>query len=140
MLKLYYVGDNDRNVNSGIARQLFRIYIGVAYFYQTSFHIIFKRQIVTYVQKRGNVPTQINSLILKPLFCEFLGSFAIWGAVVTTPHLSHGCTPTNTFPTKISNGRCLQYVVFECHANFQIILESFAHRDQQKNIPRMCCP
>ena len=53
-----------------------------------------------------------------------LGSFAIWGNNATTMHLPHGFTPTNTCPTKNSNGRCLGYAMFECHANFQINWES----------------
>ena len=28
-------------------------------------------------KRGGNIPTQINSQRLKPLFCEFLGSFSI---------------------------------------------------------------
>lgn len=35
------------------------------------------KQDVTLVQKRGNIRTQINSQILKSLFREVLGSFAI---------------------------------------------------------------
>ena len=62
----------------------------------------------------------------------FWGSFAIWGSGATTTHLPHGFTPTNTCPTRNSNGWCLGYVAFDCHENFQINWESFAHRDQQK--------
>ena len=32
------------------------------------------------------------------------------------------------------HNKCLGYVVFEWHAKFQINWESFAHRDQQKNM------
>ena len=66
-------------------------------------------------------------------FVSFWGSFAIGGSSATTAHLPH-------VRLKISNGRCLGYVVFECHANFHINWESFAHRDQQKNMLRVCCP
>ena len=90
--------------------------------------------------KEGNTPTQINSQILKPLFCDFLGSFTIWGSGVTTTRIPHGFTPTNTCPIKNSKGRCLGYVAFECHANFQINWESFAHRDQQKTCLEYAAP
>jgi hypothetical protein len=33
---------------------------------------------------------------------------------------------------KKSNGKCLGYVAFKCHTNFQFNWESFAHKDQQK--------
>ena len=62
----------------------------------------------------------------------FLGSFVIWGNDVTSAHLSRGFTLINTCPTKYFNGRCFKYVAFECHANFRIDWESFAHRDQPK--------
>jgi hypothetical protein len=88
----------------------------------------------TLIQKRGSIPTEISSQILKPLLYDFLGSFAFRGNGTTTTHLPHGFTPTNTCPTKTSNGKCLEYVAFECHGNFQINWESFAHRDQQKNM------
>jgi hypothetical protein len=54
-----------------------------------------------------------------------LGSFGIWGsgATISAPF---------TCPTKISNGRCLRYVVFECHIIFWMNWESFAHTYQQK--------
>ena len=47
-------------------------------------------------------------------------------------HLPHAFTPTTTCPTNNSNGGCLGYVACECHANFHINWESFAHRAQQK--------
>ena len=79
-----------------------------------------------------NIPTKINSQTLKPLFCDFVGNFAIWGSVATIMHLLHGFTPTDTCPTKNSNNRCLGYVVFECHANFQINWESLTNRINKK--------
>ena len=90
------------------------------------------KQDVTLVQKRGNIRTQINSQILKSLFREVLGSFAIWGNGATAVHLPREFRLTNTCPTKNSNGIWLGYVVFECHAIFQINWESFAHWYQQK--------
>jgi hypothetical protein len=38
---------------------------------------------------------QISSQILKPLFCDLSGSFAIWGSGATNAHLPHGFSPTN---------------------------------------------
>ena len=40
-----------------------------------SYHLQMKN--CTLIKKRGNIPTQMRSQILKPLFCDFLGSFAI---------------------------------------------------------------
>ena len=37
--------------------------------------------------------------------------------------------PPSTCPTINSNGKSLGYVAFECHANFQLKLKSFVHRD-----------
>ena len=61
------------------------------------------------------------------LFWEALQFEAI---VSQLGNLPHAFTPTNTCPTKNSDSRCLRYVVFECHASFQISWVSFAHRDQ----------
>ena len=100
----------------------------VFFFYQTSTQIISKWQNATLIQKRGNIPIQISSQILKPLISRNLGSFAIWGNGAAIVHLLHGFTPTTTCPTKKSNSRWLGYVAFECDAIFQINWESFAHR------------
>ena len=61
MLKCYYVGDYNRNVNGGLEEQQLRNEIGVDFFYQTSTQMISKWQNITLVQKRVNIPTQINS-------------------------------------------------------------------------------
>jgi hypothetical protein len=82
-------------------------------------HLLMKNP--TLVQKRGNIPTQISSQILKPLLYDFLGSFAFRGNSTTTTHLPHGFTPTSTCLTKTSNGKCLGYVAFECHGIFKSI-------------------
>jgi hypothetical protein len=58
------------------------------------------------IQKRENIRTHISSQILKLLFCDILGSLAIWGSGATTTHVPHGFTTTNTYPTKNSNSRC----------------------------------
>jgi hypothetical protein len=87
---------------------------------------------VIVIQKRGNIFSQICSQILEPLCCDVVGSFAIYGNRATITHLPHKFTPTNTCPTENSNDRCLGYVAFECHANFHICWESFAHRDRHK--------
>ena len=42
--------------------------------------------------------------------------------------------PPTHVQLKILKGRCLGYVVFDCHANFQINWESFAHMDRQKHV------
>jgi hypothetical protein len=72
----------------------------------TSLHSKFCKIVLWYEcyprSKRGNTPTQISSQILKPLFCEFWGSFALYGNGATTAHLPRGLTPTNTCPTKKS--------------------------------------
>ena len=75
---------------------------------------------------------QISSQILKLIICDFWGSFAIWGSSPTSAHYPDGFTPTATCPTKCYDGRWLGYVAFECHVNFQIEWELFAHRDQPK--------
>ena len=55
------------------------------------------------LSKRSNIPIQMSSQFLKPLFYDFWGIFTIWGWGVTTMHLPHGFTPTNTCPTKNFN-------------------------------------
>ena len=67
-------------------------------------------------------------------FVIFWEAFAIWAGGATTAHLAYGLIPANTCPTQNSNGRCLGYVVFECHAKFQVNWESFAHTRINKNI------
>ena len=62
----------------------------------------------------------------------FRGSFAIWDSDAIPTHLPHRFTPTNTCPIKNSNGKCLGYVAFECHAYFHNTWESFVHKDQQR--------
>ena len=64
--------------------------------------------------------------------CDFFREFEATVTQLSTFHMDPHL-PTHVCPTKKeSNGGCLRYVVFECHANFQIIWEAFAHRDQQK--------
>lgn len=64
---------------------------------------------------------QLKNLDTNHLGC--LGSIAIWGNSATTAQNPYGSTPTNTCPTKNSNDRCLGFVAFECHADFQIHYE-----------------
>ena len=104
---------------------------GLKFFYQTSTQIVSKQQDDIFFKGKGqytysNQVTYFETIIL-------LRSFAIQDSSVTIAHLPHGCTPTNTCPTKNSNSRYLGHVAFKCHANFQINWEPAAHRDQQKN-------
>jgi len=59
-----------------------------------STQIISKWQHVSLIQKSGNIPIQISSQILKPLFCLLLSSCTIWGNGGTIAHLPHGFTST----------------------------------------------
>ena len=49
-----------------------------------------------YPPSKGNIPTQVSSQILKPLFCDFLGSFATWGNNIMIAHLPHEFTLSPT--------------------------------------------
>ena len=71
-------------------------------FDRTSTPIFCKQQSVALIQKKGIIPTQINSQVLKLLFCDFWRMFAIWGNGATIVRLRLGFTPTNTCPTKNS--------------------------------------
>jgi hypothetical protein len=93
---------------------------------------------VSLIQTRANIPIQINSQIMKAIICEVWGSFAIWSSSPTSHHHPNGFTPTSTCPTKHSDGRCLGFVAFECHANFHINWRLFAHRDQPKIKIKTC--
>jgi hypothetical protein len=62
--------------------------------------------------KRGAIYLLKSTQILKPLVCVFWETLQF-----EAPTFAHGFTPTNTYPTKY---RCLGYVAYECHANFQI--------------------
>ena len=97
-------------------------------------------QTFTFIQKRGSIPTQINSQILKPVYMILWEILAIWCKGATTTHLPRGFTPTNTCLTSNYDNRCLGYVAFECHANFHINWESFVHRDQQKTCLGLVAP
>ena len=57
-----------------------------------------------------------------------------------TPSTWIYCHPPTHVQLKILNNKCLGYVAVECHTNFQINWESFAHRDQLKNMVSICCP
>ena len=135
MLEFCYVGDYNRNVNSDMGGNNLEFKLGLL-FYHTFTQILSKYQ----RWKEGQCTYSNQLTNLETLFCDFLGSIAIWGNNATTLHLPHGFTPTNTCPTKSSNGRCLRYCVFECHANFQINWESLAHRDQQRTCFRYVAP
>ena len=74
MLKLNYVGDYNMNVNSGIEGHHSRNYIMVGFFIK---HPL-KSPPNDKMLPRGAIYfTQISSKILKPLFCDSWGSFAI---------------------------------------------------------------
>ena len=117
--------------NGGLERQQLRNTIGVGFL--SNLHSNYLQMTRCYPHSKEGQYTYSNQLTnLETIFYGFLGSFAIWGSGATIVHLPHGLRPTNTCPTKNSNCRCLECVMFECHANFQINWESFAHRDQQK--------
>ena len=78
------------------------------------------------------MPTRIGSQSLKPLFCDYVGSFAIESMVpqLNTFHMDLH-PPTHVQLNKCSS-RSLRYVAFECHANFRSIGNHTTHRDQPK--------
>ena len=82
--------------------------------------------------EKGNIPTKINSQVLNPLFCDFFGKLC------NLRQRCRNCDPSTWIYTHqhMSNQKFQQvfrgYDAFECHANFQINWESFAHRDQPK--------
>ena len=87
--------------------------------------------------------SQITSTFLKLLCFDIWRALQFAATMLTTAHLSHGFTPTNTRPTKKSNNKCLRYVAFERNANFQNNWEAFAHRDQEEEEEeelRICWP
>ena len=131
--------DYNRNVNSGLEGQHFRNYIGVGIFITTPLKSSPNDKMLPSFKEGAIYLLKLAHKSWKPLFCDFLGSFAIWGDDASVAHLPHGFTPTNTCPTINSNNTCLGYDVFECHANFQNNWESFAHREQQKKHVRICC-
>jgi hypothetical protein len=74
----------------------------------TKYCLHLKEEQYTYSNQLTNLETIV--------YFYFWRSFATWGSGAKTVHLPHGFTLTNTYPTKISNRRCLKYVAFECHA------------------------
>ena len=150
-----YVGDYNRNVDSSLEGQYFRNLIGVGFFIKPLLQSSPNDKMVP-MFTRGALG------LCKPIhkswnhyFVIFGDFFAIWASGETTTHLLHGFTPTNTCPTKIFNGYalkkkspneensnngCLGYGALECHANIQINWKSFARKDQQKHMFRICCP
>ena len=119
MLKFYYVGDYNKNVNSGLEDNL--KWKWGWFFDWTSTQIISKWQNVTLIQKRGNIHTQINPQTLKALFCDFLKSLCnlrLWCHNYTTS--TWKATHQHMSNWNYIN-KCLGYVVFESHAIFQTI-------------------
>jgi hypothetical protein len=104
------------------------------FFYQTSTQSYVNDKMLPST-KRGAIYV-FNSTHKSQNHCFFLNLFEealqFDATVPTTTHIPYGFTPTNTCPTKNSNGTCLRFDALECHANLQINWESFLHRDQQK--------
>ena len=132
MLRLYYVGDYTRNV-SGLKGQN----IGLVFLTEHPLKSSPKWQNVSLSHKRGNYTCSNQLTNLEIIFGKFLGSFAIWGNDATLARLPHGRQPPTHFQFKKSHDRYLGYVVLPC--KFSDKVESFAHRDQQTNMYRICC-
>jgi hypothetical protein len=131
-LKFCYVVYLNRNINSGLEEQ--EIWVG----------LFIAPSLKTSSNEKWLPSFKIGEIDLLKLahkswnlyFVIFLGSFAMWGSGATIAHLLHRFTPTNTN----SNSRCLEFVVFESHANFQINWEPFAHINQQRTCLRNIAP
>ena len=83
MLKICYVAKINRNVNSGLEGQQCRNEIGVGFLINPSLKLSPNEKMLPSFKREAiyNIPTQISSQVLKPLFCDFLGSFAIEAVV-----------------------------------------------------------
>ena len=133
MLKFSYVGDYNKDVNSGLQGQQFRNLIGVCFLIEPPFKSSpndrmlpsFRRGAIYLLE---SIHGSWNRYFYF-YFWEALGFEATLPQLCTFPH---GFTRTNTCPIETSNGICLGCDVCECHAKFQIDGESFAHMDQQK--------
>ena len=88
---------------------------------------------ITLIQKRDAIH------LLKSIHKSWkLFFFSFSGKLCNLRQQCHNCALSTWIYThqqmsnQNSNGGCLGYVAFECHANFHINWESFAHRDQHK--------
>ena len=99
---LNYVIRYNRNVNSGLEGYGLENKCGVDFFIEPPLKSSPNVNKITFVQKKGNISTQINSQILILCFCYFLGSFAIWGSGATIAHPPHALHPPTHVQLKFS--------------------------------------
>ena len=131
MLKFCYVGNYNKNVNSGLETQQFRNYVRVGFLIEPSLKLSPSDEMLPSF-KRGPI------YLLKSTHKSWNHYFVIFWQALQWRWWCNKCapstwfTPTNTCPNRNSNDRCLRYLAFECQANFPINWEAFADRDQQK--------
>ena len=71
--------------------------------------------------KRGNIPTQTISQILKPLFCDFLEALQFEEVAPRLCTFHMDLHPPTHVRLKFSNGSCLGYVVLSVMQIFRPI-------------------
>jgi hypothetical protein len=133
MLRFYYVGDNNRDVNCGLEGKQFRSWIGVGFLIKPPLDSNHFQMTTCYPHsKEGEIH------IFKPThkswnrYSKSFGEALQCDVAVAQLHTFHmDLQPPAHVQLKNSNGRCLEYATFECHANFQINWEPFPHMDQQ---------
>ena len=123
MMKFYYLGDSNRNVNRGLNGQQFRIFLFLSNLHSN--HLQMKN--VTLIQKSGNTPLKSPHNPETIIFVIFWEALQFEAHDATAAHLPHGFMPTKTCPTKIFNGGCLGYVAFLVSCKLFISIGNHLH-------------